>query len=309
MSEETKSSSGRMAKNWGRRDNIRAGAVSGPWRSAPSVPTTGSDDSAFPVRRGGPNAEAGNISRRVEPPVPDQCLDPIGTHGSQEVPPADAANTSPVQVGPARVRQSARLYPAILGGTLFALAIVAGAVFIRGEMSRGVAAEGPSVQTDSDSDIVKTEPRSVPDVAMAKGEGVTLGEDAEFSSVSDSATAGVAPAPLPRQIQSLPAQDAVETFAVRLRLGPNFPENDRAQLLELLEQSGHERIMVEEISFPIALSRVGYYLTADRPAAVELAEDVAGVVGGDGGEVAVRDYGNLLPDAEPGRLDLWVKSP
>lgn len=67
--------------------------------------------------------------------------------------------------------------------------------------------------------------------------------------------------------------------------------------------------MVEEISFPIALSRVGYYLTADRPAAVELAEDVAGVVGGDGGEVAVRDYGNLLPDAEPGRLDLWVKSP
>jgi hypothetical protein len=26
----------------------------------------------------------------------------------------------------------------------------------------------------------------------------------------------------------------------------------------------------------------------------------------EGGEVGVRDYGELLDDAEPGRLDLWV---
>ena len=55
--------------------------------------------------------------------------------------------------------------------------------------------------------------------------------------------------------------------------------------------------------FEIATSRVGYYRPEDQAAAAALGRVVAPVMGG---EIGVRDYGQPLPDAEPGRLDLWI---
>ena len=62
---------------------------------------------------------------------------------------------------------------------------------------------------------------------------------------------------------------------------------------------------MEALPFEIATSRVGYYRAADLAAAEALGRVVAPVIAA-GGEVGVRDYGQLLADAEPGRLDLWV---
>jgi hypothetical protein len=96
--------------------------------------------------------------------------------------------------------------------------------------------------------------------------------------------------------------------ALRLRIASGYADPDQGALLALLRESGYESVLVEEIPFPITLSRVGYYAEADRSAAEDLARDVAPFLRVEQGEVAVRDYGNLLPDAEPGRLDLWIRS-
>ena len=65
--------------------------------------------------------------------------------------------------------------------------------------------------------------------------------------------------------------------------------------------------MVEPLPFEIATSRVGYYRADDLPAAEALGRVVAPVIA-PGGSVGVRDYGALLADAQPGRLDLWIGS-
>jgi hypothetical protein len=92
---------------------------------------------------------------------------------------------------------------------------------------------------------------------------------------------------------------------VRLRVGPEFPDARRQAIVAALNGAGIAEVQVEQLPFRIATSRVGYYRAEDLPLAEALVRLVAPVLEG---EVGVRDYGRLLSDAQPGRLDLWVGS-
>ncbi len=104
-------------------------------------------------------------------------------------------------------------------------------------------------------------------------------------------------------MQGDPALAAVTS--VRLRIGPEFPPGRQAAILAALSEAGITAVQVEALPFEIATSRVGYYRAEDLAAAEALGRLVSPVVGTDG-DVGVRDYGQLLADPEPGRLDLWV---
>ncbi len=92
---------------------------------------------------------------------------------------------------------------------------------------------------------------------------------------------------------------------MRLRIGPDFPADRQAALVKALDNAGIPAVKVEQLPFRIATSRVGYYRAADMIAAEALGKLITPVVGG-GAAVGVRDYGKLLTDPDPGRLDLWI---
>ena len=92
---------------------------------------------------------------------------------------------------------------------------------------------------------------------------------------------------------------------VRLRIGPDFPAAREAEILAALEAAGISGVRVEALPFRVASSRVGYYRADDLAAAEALGRLVTPVLAE---AIGVRDYGKLLADPEPGRLDLWVES-
>lgn len=94
--------------------------------------------------------------------------------------------------------------------------------------------------------------------------------------------------------------------SVRLRVGPGFPADRQAAIVAALQAAGLPTVQVEALPFAITTSRVGYYRPDDLPAAEALGR-IVGPLASDGGPaIGVRDYGRLLSDAAPGRLDLWV---
>jgi hypothetical protein len=95
-----------------------------------------------------------------------------------------------------------------------------------------------------------------------------------------------------------------ETGIVRLRVGPDADPVEITRITEALKASGVGPIRVETLPFAITQSRVGYYRPEDETAADALAELAGPLIGN--GEVGLRDYGDLLADTEPGRLDLWL---
>jgi hypothetical protein len=103
-------------------------------------------------------------------------------------------------------------------------------------------------------------------------------------------------------VEAAPAFAAVST--VRLRVGQAFPEAGQAAILAALAAAGLGDVRVELQPFAIATSRVGYYRAEDLAAAEALGRLAAEATGG--GAIEPRDYSQLLPDAEPGRLDLWI---
>lgn len=64
---------GRTAENWSRNDRIRAGSVSGPWRSTPRTGTTPDPRTEAPAPRHEPAASRPN----VEAPAADFVRDPL----------------------------------------------------------------------------------------------------------------------------------------------------------------------------------------------------------------------------------------
>ncbi|MEM8571086.1 MAG: hypothetical protein AAGG56_09280 [Pseudomonadota bacterium] len=222
---------------------------------------------------------------------------------------------------------------------MIAIAIVAGAVFLRNEMSRVEMISDPddpaapvasAAQSSEASDIrfldasdtqpaqtqrVNSEQTAPTAPALDETPSPALVTTAGQKGVNTSELASPSsPEPVAEQTlaNSVPPSSVSvgSTVPLRLRIGPDYPEEQRLELLDRLTETGHRDVLVEEIPFPIALSRVGYYVGEDRDAALELADDVAQLIGSTNNQsVAIRDYGSLLPDAEPGRLDLWVKSP
>jgi hypothetical protein len=91
---------------------------------------------------------------------------------------------------------------------------------------------------------------------------------------------------------------------VLLRVGPEVPDDREAALLEALEAAGITGVRVDNVPFRVATSRVGYYRADDLAAAEALGRLVTPVLEE---TIGVRDYGKLLADAVPGRLDLWIE--
>ncbi len=120
-------------------------------------------------------------------------------------------------------------------------------------------------------------------------------------------------------VAEIAAQGAVETTTpaapaeappiaetpIRFRVGAEVAPELAARVTIALEAAGHGAPRIETLPFEIVQSRVGYYHAEDRAAAEALAALVAPMLA-DGREVVIRDYGELLPDTEPGRLDLWI---
>lgn len=113
-------------------------------------------------------------------------------------------------------------------------------------------------------------------------------------------TAGVPPAASEDGAGSLAG-----VTSVRLRVGPDFPAERQQAIVSALTAAGVAQVRVEALPFEIATSRVGYYRAEDLPGAEALARLVSPIVD-QGVELGVRDYGELLSNPEPGRLDLWV---
>jgi hypothetical protein len=108
--------------------------------------------------------------------------------------------------------------------------------------------------------------------------------------------------PTPAPAADPAALAAVST--VRLRIAQGFPQERQEAILAALAAAGLGDVRVEPQAFEIATSRVGYYRAEDLAAAEALGRLAAPAAGG--GAIEPRDYSQLLPDAEPGRLDLWI---
>jgi hypothetical protein len=155
-------------------------------------------------------------------------------------------------------------------GILIAVAIVAAAVMLRTDI--------PALLTRAPAAGTTAEATAVPVVEAA---------------VASAPASDVAPAP-------------VVVGHVRLRVGEDFPAEQQAEIVAALQAAGMAPVRVEALPFRIAASRVGYYRPEDEEAAGALAKLIQPVLGTAAGEVGLRDYAELLSDAEPGRLDLWI---
>jgi hypothetical protein len=120
-------------------------------------------------------------------------------------------------------------------------------------------------------------------------------------------SAGQEPEAFPRAAaQDVGAATPPLAVQVRLRISGRLPPGRRDDIVAALEAAGMAPAQVEALPFRITTSRVGYYRGEDREAAEALARLVQPVIEPASGEVALRDYGVLVPDADPGRLDLWI---
>lgn len=253
---------GRTAENWSRNDRIRAGAVSGPWRSAPRAET---------------------------PVVTAQAPAPPATPRSPTAAPrldARAAPT-PVQPRPVAVRpatgQSRTSPRAMIAWIAFGLAfagLCVGLAFVF--QPSGTPSESQGAAPTAASGI---ESAPAETTGAAPEASVTAGE------------AGTAPLPGPGALAGV--------TNVRLRTGTGLADTVRDAVTAALGKAGLSDVQVESLPFAVATSRVGYYRPEDRALAEALAAYVGPVLGYDG-PLAVRDYGQLLDNAEPGRLDLWI---
>lgn len=137
-------------------------------------------------------------------------------------------------------------------------------------------------------------PEVTPEVTAESAAG-TPGEDPGMAGEDSTAAA-------PQAVAD-PALASVRI--VRLRIGPEVDDARRDGLVAALRAAGLPQVVVEPLPFRIATSRIGYYRDADLPAAEALARVISPAIGGSG-TIGVRDYGELLSDPQPGRLDLWI---
>lgn len=144
--------------------------------------------------------------------------------------------------------------------------------------------------------LIQPPPAGAPATTAPAAEGEAAGE-----------AASEAP-PVPRAEPALSAADETALAAissVRLRFGSDLPVERQRAIADALARLGIEDVRLEALPFAVATSRVGYYRAEDAAAAAALARAIAATVA-DGGEIGVRDYGQLATNPEARRLDLWV---
>lgn len=273
----------KTAENWSRKDRIRGGAVTGPWRSAPraepgDVPAAAEAPRPYPPREGRHLYAVEARSAMGEPsgaaPVPP-------AHHPEPIHPAD----SPVRMEqPQRVerRRSEPRHPlrqAVVDGRRRRAGMVAWIGF-------GVVFAATCVVV---AFLFQPDPQGAPTVDV-------LGYP-EAAPPEPEALAADVPAAVP-MVAALP-----DGLQVRVRVGPDFPDALEASIVAALESAGVDAVQVEPLPFPVSTSRVGYYRPEDRAAAEALAAAIGPTLSE---RVGTRDYGQLSPPPEPGRLDLWV---
>jgi len=121
---------------------------------------------------------------------------------------------------------------------------------------------------------------------------------------------GLAEAPAPAAepaTEAAPADPALAAVgSVRVRVHEGLASARRDAIVAALADGGIVEVEVEALPFPVETSRVGFFVAADRAAAEALARRLEPLVT-PGTLLTVRDYGKLVDDPEPGRLDLWVR--
>lgn len=285
------------AENWGRRDSIRAGAVSGPWRSGPRATPPAAPPPLPP--RSATAALPPRPTQAAQVPLPPPRLTPAAQapapQPSQSPKPA-VTQSGPVLHAPAASRQQARtaaplpargrrpLVLGITGGLAAAIAIFAGALVLR-----------PGGRDGTESTV------SAPGQAEAPAETAGTAPAGAAPAAPESASAPAANPPSPEDVAALSG-----ITEIRLRLGPGFPESRRDTLVDALDKAGLKGLAVETVPVAVAASRVGYYLPGDREAAEALARLVAPYLGGR--SINTRDYQGLMPTPVAGRLDLWISN-
>jgi hypothetical protein len=266
---------GKMAENWSRRDHIRAGAVSGPWRSAPRPDAAAAPPSAHePTAE--PRAEAAAEPWPAAPTAPRVAPPPVTAAVTA---PGIEPIFEPIDDSPDRRRRGVML--AWIGfGLIFVAACVAAAFLLRPEPSEVAAPEaGP--------------PIAAPDQAS--------GTAADAEPTGPAAGEAVVATPDPAAMPDLSA-----VGHVRLRVGTGFAGD--AALADALAAAGIADVRIEQVPFVVNTSRVGYY----RPEDLAIAQALAGYASrllDARAPIGVRDYGELLADPDPGRLDLWIAGP
>lgn len=285
---------GKVAENWSRSDHIRAGSVSGPWRSVPRE-----ESGARPVppasARKRPASTSGN-------PLPLDWMrkgerSPITRHAST---PAieDPARSPAVEAPPEVLVLQEQAAPGPFDAS-----------HATGPNPRLSAPTGtskpnrPPQPADRRTAHVTPMPRSTMAPVIAAAVFVAVAIVVAATLLRPDAP-GSRSTVLPETEDTATA--AIDLPTMRLRVGPGFPPERQAEIMTLLTDAGHDDVLVERIPFSIAVSRVGYYRPEDRAAATELARLVSSVLDEPTGSIAVRDYSELIPDAVPGRLDLWI---
>lgn len=221
---------GQAAVNWSRRDGIRGGAVTGPWRSAPRATPETAADAVVPPREAVPEA------------LPVRPVRDVAPH-----PPAKPRRESP-EAG--ADRPGTGVFSGVAFGTLVAIGLVVLAFVLR--------------------------------PAPAEVTGAIAGAEVAIAELAG-----------PSRVAGGPVQ---------IRVGPDLSEARLAEIVAALVEAGFSDIEVETLPVAITQSRVGFNQPDDRFAAETLVRLIAPVVP----QVAIRDYGTRLTDAEPGELDLWV---
>ena len=250
----------RVAENLSRRDGIRAGAVSGPWRSAPRI------EPQTPARPAPETTTAGPPADMAPPPSWTGGDARVVESAPQEPKPADDVLTADSRISNVEPRGTRGMVAWILFGVLIAVGLIAAAVVFR-----------PYITAVQDRTVPAAEDAAVAEIAA--------------ESVAEE-TVVAAPA-------------AIEESPIRFRVDPGIPAEQADRIVAALETAGYPDVRIETLPFSIAQSRVGFYHPEDEASAQALAELVAPLAATDR-DVVVRDYGDLLPDAALGRLDLWI---
>jgi hypothetical protein len=267
---------GKTAENWGRKDGIRAGSVSGPWRSAPRE-----------------NDSAHGQPHRAGPPRPEQH----GVHGYQP----DALDSARAQRA-ANSRDHAHRSAMMVMWIIFGIFVAIGAVILAFVFQPDLAG---SDTFSSNEPPASGQPGSGAADGMPVAEAAKLLAPAPGNVPAESVEAATAADPEPAAAVADTALAVVSDL--RLRVGPGFPDARRQAIVAALEQAGITAVQVEALPFRIATSRVGYYRAEDLSTAQALVRLISPVLA-EGQEIGVRDYSQLLSDPVPGRLDLWVGS-
>lgn len=97
---------------------------------------------------------------------------------------------------------------------------------------------------------------------------------------------------------------AAASATVHLRVSAAIEPAQRQRIEAALAEAGYRTIILHQMPFSISTSRVGYFHEQDLVSAEALLAALSGTLDG----LELRDYRSLVETAEPGRLDLWIRS-